>query len=36
MGKNEIASLDVSVRICDMPDCDIVDAVRVLLTPEDT
>ena len=32
MGKNEIVSLDVIVKICDALDCDIVDVVRVLPT----
>ena len=30
MGKNEIVSLDVIVKICNKLDCDIVDVVSVL------
>ena len=32
MGKNEIVSLDVVVKICNTLDCDIVDVVSVLPT----
>lgn len=32
MGKNEIVSLDVIVKICNTLDCDIVDVVSVLPT----
>lgn len=32
MGKNEIVSLDVIVKICNALDCDIVDVVSVLPT----
>ena len=32
MGKNEIVSLDVIVKICNKLDCDIVDVVSVLPT----
>ena len=30
MGKNEIVSLDVIVKICNTLDCDIVDVISVL------
>ena len=32
MGKNEIVSLDVIVKICNTLDCDIIDVVSVLPT----
>lgn len=32
MGKNEIVSLDVIVKICNTLDCDIIDVVSVLST----
>lgn len=35
MGKNEIVSLDVIVKICNTLDCGIEDVVSVLPTPEE-
>ena len=36
MGKNEIVSLDVIVKICNTLDCGIEDVMSVLPTPEES